>query len=180
MRHIYIIGFVVLAAGVSGYLFFSKSEEPIVTSFEACVAAGNAVMESYPRQCRSKSGELFVEHIGNVLEKADLIRLENPLPNAEVMSPFVVSGEARGQWYFEADFPVFLTDWNGKIIAQGIAQAQDDWMTTEFVPFLATLVFDTADISGNYSDRGTLILQKDNASGLPEHDDALEIPVRIK
>ena len=34
-----------------------------VSSFDECVAAGNPVMESYPRQCRSQSGELFVEQI---------------------------------------------------------------------------------------------------------------------
>lgn len=33
-----------------------------VTSFEECVAAGNAVMESYPRKCRHK-GQTFVEQI---------------------------------------------------------------------------------------------------------------------
>lgn len=33
-----------------------------VTNFEECVAAGNPVMESYPRQCRS-NGMLFVESI---------------------------------------------------------------------------------------------------------------------
>ena len=32
----------------------------VVTNFEDCVAAGNPVMESYPRQCRH-DGELFVE-----------------------------------------------------------------------------------------------------------------------
>lgn len=33
-----------------------------VTSFEECVAAGNPVMESYPRQCRS-GDTVFVEEI---------------------------------------------------------------------------------------------------------------------
>jgi len=30
------------------------------------------------------------------------------------------------------------------------------------------------------TDNGTLILEKDNPSGLPEHDDSLEIPVVLK
>ena len=34
-----------------------------VSSFEDCVAAGNPVMESYPRQCRSADGQLFVEDV---------------------------------------------------------------------------------------------------------------------
>ena len=34
-----------------------------VTDFESCVAAGNPVMESYPRQCSTKDGRHFVEEI---------------------------------------------------------------------------------------------------------------------
>ena len=149
---------------------------PMVATFEECVATGAPVMESYPRQCRSGK-QTFVEDVGNAPEKANLIRLTSPLPNQSVHSPLIITGEARGNWFFEASFPVVLTDWDGLIIAQGIAQAKGDWMTTEFVPFEATLTF-TADENA-YSNRGTLILKKDNPSGLPEHDDALEIPVII-
>lgn len=38
------------------------------TTFEECVAAGNPVMESYPRQCRSADGTLFVEEVPPVIE----------------------------------------------------------------------------------------------------------------
>jgi len=34
-----------------------------IDSFEDCVAAGNPVMESYPRQCRTSDGKHFVESI---------------------------------------------------------------------------------------------------------------------
>ena len=116
-----------------------------------------------------------VEDTGNAAQKAGLIRLTSPLPNSTVESPLTITGEARGYWYFEASFPVVLVDWDGRIIAQGIATAKDEWMTEEFVPFEATLTF-VVD-KNVYSNRGALILQKDNPSGLPEYDDALEIPV---
>src|SRR3990167_1685683 len=118
------------------------------------------------------------EDSGNAAQKADLIRLASPRPNQTVSSPLTITGEARGYWYFEASFPVFLVDWDGRIIAQGIATAKDEWMTEDFVPFEAKLEF-TVDPQV-YSNRGALILKKDNPSGLPEHDDALEIPVVIK
>lgn len=104
----------------------------------------------------------------------DLIRVDAPLPESVVSSPLVVRGAARGNWFFEASFPVVLTDWDGRIIAEGLAQAEGDWMTSEYVPFTAELSFvpDT-----RVSDRGALILQKSNASGLPEHDDAFEFTV---
>ncbi len=115
---------------------------------------------------------------GNAAQKADLIRLDSPRPGAEIKNPLTITGQARGYWYFEASFPVFLVDWDGKIIAQGIATAKDNWMTEDFVPFEAKLEF-VADKNA-YSNRGALILRKDNPSGLPEYDDALEIPVLIK
>jgi hypothetical protein len=34
-----------------------------INSFEECMADGNPVMESYPRQCRTKDGRIFVEEI---------------------------------------------------------------------------------------------------------------------
>jgi len=175
----WIVGITILLAVLAGLFFFTRDqvqELVTVTTFQECVAAGNPVMESYPRQC-SHEGQHFVEEIGNELEKRDLIRVNTPRPNAEIESPLTITGEARGYWYFEATFPVILTDWDGRIIAEGYASAQDDWMTEAFVPFTATLEF-TVDTS--VSNRGSLILKKDNPSGLPEHDDALEFPVYFK
>jgi hypothetical protein len=108
----------------------------------------------------------------------DMVVLYEPLPEGSVSSPLTVRGKARGTWFFEASFPVTLTDWDGRIIAQTPAQAKGDWMTTEFVEFEATLTFVTpAGPGADQPNRGFLILQKDNPSGLPEHDDSREIMV---
>ncbi len=122
-----------------------------------------------------KIDTLPATNIGKELEKANIIRLESPRPNEVIKSPLVLKGEARGYWFFEASFPISLVDWDGRIIGQGFATADGEWMTVEFVPFTATVNF-TVD-PDVYSKRGFLILQKDNPSGLPEHDDALEIPI---
>lgn len=106
--------------------------------------------------------------------KTDLIRVTSPRPNEVVSSPLRVTGEARGTWYFEASFPVKLVDANGNLIVQGHAEAQSDWMTTEFVPFVAVLEF-----SKPATATGTLVLEKDNPSGLPEHADQVSINVRF-
>ena len=165
---------IIVGFGVTWKL--TKKEAPPfrITNFEECAKAGNPVMESYPRQCRH-GDKTFTENIGNELEKRDLVRLSTPRPNQVIQNPLTIKGEARGFWFFEASFPVVLTDWDGRIIAQSIATANGEWMTSEFVPFEATLTF-TLDKDA-YSNRGTLILRKDNPSGLSEHDDALEIPV---
>lgn len=104
------------------------------------------------------------------------IVLDYPTPGAIIASPLTVTGQARGSWFFEASFPFVLTDWDGRIIAEGYATADGDWMTTEFVPFSGTLEFTRP----AYGERGTLILEKANASGLPEHADAVEVSVRFE
>ena len=144
-----------------------------IDSFEKCAAAGFLVMESFPRQCRYQD-ETFIENINGEEAKKDLIRLESLHDGDKISSPLEIKGEARGVWFFEASFPVVLTDWDGKIIAEGIAQAEDDWMTEDFVPFIVDLEFEA---DTGVSDRGALIFRKDNPSGLPENDDALEITV---
>ena len=105
---------------------------------------------------------------------ADIIKLFSPLPNSLVSSPLSIEGIARGNWYFEASFPVYLYDSNGVEIAVTPAQAQGEWMTKDFVPFKAILNFSTPSTPA-----GTLILKKDNASGLPEFDDQVSIPIRF-
>ncbi len=147
-----------------------------IEHFEDCVEAGNPVMESYPRRCQSESGQVFTDEIGNELDKSGLIRLDNPRPNQKISSPLTVTGEARGNWFFEAEFPVVLVNWDGLIIAQSNARAREDWMTEDFVPFEAELTFDKPETYDN----GALILQKANPSGLPENDDALEIPIAFE
>ena len=113
--------------------------------------------------------------IGNVKKQrplSDLIRLEHPLPNLDVTSPLKIKGKARGEWYFEASFPVSLYDARDSLLAEGGATAQENWMTEEFVPFTAELTFNAPD-----DERGKLVLHRSNMSGLPENDRSLSIPV---
>jgi hypothetical protein len=174
---IYIFGLAIII--VSIFLYTKKdalTPQKEVASFAECVEAGYPVMESYPRQCRDSVGNSFTENIGNALDKQNLIRVTNITPNQKIVSPLTITGEARGYWYFEASFPVRLEDANGNDVplTPSYAMAQGEWMTEDFVPFSSTHTF-----SAPGTPTGTLILQKDNPSGLPENDDFLEIPVNF-
>ena len=109
---------------------------------------------------------------GEIPTDAVMVVVRSPKANETVSSPLEIEGEARGNWYFEADFPVKLLDESGKILAQGIATALSDWMTTDFVPFELTLDFDPGS-----SGKGLLVFEKDNPSGLAENADSYEVPV---
>jgi len=103
------------------------------------------------------------------------IIVEFPQPNALVTSPLLIKGQARGNWYFEASFPIELVDAQQKVITSAIAQAQGDWMTEDFVPFMTQLEFAVAE-----NTPAVLILKKDNPSGLPQHDAQIRLPLLLQ
>lgn len=144
-----------------------------ISNFLDCEAAGNPVRESYPRQCSTSDGQVFTEELNTALNKENLIRVENISAGDKISSPVEIKGEARGYWYFEASFPVELINSSGEIIAQGIATAEEEWMTENFVPFSLNLEF----LSQEENSLGKLIFRKDNPSGLVEYDDFLEIDI---
>ncbi len=102
-----------------------------------------------------------------------VVEVHSPTIGSVVQSPLVVTGRAAG-WYFEASFPIELRDANNVLLAQGYAEAQGDWMTSDFVPFVSVPLTFAPQQTGSL---GTLILRKDNPSGLPEHDQSLSVPI---
>jgi hypothetical protein len=103
----------------------------------------------------------------------DLVRITSPIPAKNLQSPLTVKGEARGTWYFEASFPVRVLDANQNVLGKGIAQAQGDWMTEDYVPFTVTITFPNQTPGSD----GYLVLVKDNPSGLPQNEDSFTVPV---
>jgi hypothetical protein len=89
------------------------------------------------------------------------IQVSQPAANATISSPLAISGQAVGGWYFEASFPIKLYNSSNVLIGQTTAQAQSDWMTTNLVPFTASLTF-SPQTTGSV---GTLVFEKDNPSG---------------
>jgi hypothetical protein len=177
-----IVSFSLIILALIGYMawIMNNPQQPpiknevVISSFEECAKAGYPIMESYPARCQGPDGQTFTENIGNEVDKSNLIRVDNPRPNQEISSPLNIEGTARGSWYFEASFAARLLDANDNVIAVAPIQAEGEWMTTEFVPFSGTLGFKQPT-----TETGTLVLEKANASGLPEHSDEIRIPVKF-
>jgi spore germination protein GerM len=107
--------------------------------------------------------------------KDGMIRVFSPESDQLVSLPIKIEGEARGNWFFEASFPIKLLDANNKEITVIISQAKSDWMTNDFVPFKAVIELSSLPETS----RGTLVLQRDNPSGLPENDEKITVPIRF-
>lgn len=111
-----------------------------------------------------------------ISDKSNVIVVASPIKDSEVSSPLTVAGRARGNWFFEASFPIILLDSYGNTIAESHVTAQEEWTTNDFVKFVGTLQFSNY-IKGS---KGKLIMKKDNPSSLPENDDSIEIPIIFK
>ena len=103
-----------------------------------------------------------------------MVRVHAPSPRETVESPLRIEGEARGGWFFEASFPITLRLEDGSVVAEHYATAAGEWMTEDFVPFSAKVLF-----SHPSKGSGWLILHRSNPSGFPEREGEVRIPVRF-
>jgi hypothetical protein len=183
---ILVMAWLLLASPFSQLLTVTEIEDrnevdlAAIKSFEDCEEAGFPVMESYPRQCALPDGRVYAEEIEvkptYVNASADMIQVDNPYAGAVVGKEFMVTGEARGNWYFEASFPIEIQSENGDVIGGSIGTAEGDWMTEEFVPFKSEMI----DLPSAFTGPAWLILKKDNPSGLPENDASVWIPIVVE
>lgn len=173
----------IILFSICGIIYYYKSTHPktkIDTTDDSVTATTTASTTATSTEVSTTTTKISTTtatttQITNI---SDLIKVSAPTKNSTITSPLIVKGQARGNWFFEASFPVVLKDSDGKIITTTHAQADGDWMTTDFVPFTATVTFKMATDSQIKS--GILILKKDNPSGLPENDNSVEIPIILK
>lgn len=167
------------------YMLTIKTQDPLptplheVNSFESCVQAGYPVTSSTTKQCTTNDGRIYAEEINQsptyTNATKDLIVVSLPLPGNVTGKEFSIIGKARGTWFFEASFPVEVLDNNGKTLFSGPAHAEGDWMTTDFVPFKIDVK-----VPQSYTGKATVVLKKDNPSGLPERDASVMYPITIE
>lgn len=103
------------------------------------------------------------------------VKVFSPKAGQEIGSPLIVEGQARGTYFFEASFPIKITDEFGNVLGSSYVQAQSDWMTESFVPFRGEITY-----KSSKAGKGYLVLQKDNPSGLPQYDKEFKMPVVLK
>ncbi len=176
----------VSAAILAGVRFFSGTEDSWSCQGGQWVKHGNPSSPAPATGCASSAIE--DESIGDVGSPAEVassaeveigkrlvapeIEVDAPLVGDSVLPSFLISGRARGNWYFEASFPIDVVADDGRVLATAVAQAQDEWMTEEFVPFSARIVFDPLFYSS-----GKIVFRKDNPSGDSQFDKSYELPI---
>jgi len=108
-------------------------------------------------------------------ERIASVYLTNIERDSEISLPIEIEGQAVGKWFFEASFPAIVINNKEEIVAQGIMQAQGEWMTEEHVPFKGKL-----EKIADYTGPAFIVLKKDNPSGEARFDEDVRISVIIK
>lgn len=110
--------------------------------------------------------------IDYVSAKGEQVIIYTPNNNDIINSPITIIGQIPGNWAVEGDFMAYVKDSDGNNIGESIVKINGDWTATDLVPFSTTISFDG-------SGAGTVVLQKDNPSGLPENDDQVVLNVQL-
>ncbi|MDE2030834.1 MAG: hypothetical protein KGI58_01055 [Patescibacteria group bacterium] len=96
-------------------------------------------------------------------------------PNEEVHGIVPYEGVIKGGYFFEANILINILDADKKLLKSDHSTATTDWMTSGPVSFAGNL-----DFTGLSKGPAYIQIHNDNASGLPEHDKYILIPIVIK
>ena len=109
-----------------------------------------------------------------VLGNKDDLTSFSILPDSKVHGILSFRGTIEGAYFFEANIGINILDINKKTLKQSNAVAKSDWMSTEPVSFEGSI-----DFSGLPKGPAYFEIHNDNASGLPEKDKSILIPIII-
>ncbi|OGZ34350.1 MAG: hypothetical protein A2174_03795 [Candidatus Portnoybacteria bacterium RBG_13_41_18] len=139
-----IVFLLVVIALVIVYAYFYKApapqdnENPItITNFEECVAAGNPVMESYPRQC-GVGDKTFTEIINTTMTEAEarLIAEQTCIKGGEALTSGGIYNANSKTWWFDANLNSTQQGCNPAcVVSEETKTAEINWRCTGLIPF---------------------------------------------
>jgi hypothetical protein len=155
---------VIFILGYSVYCFILKNK-PVVCLTDTKECSDDSYVSRIPPDCN------FAPCPG---EKEGIL-VSSPKRNERIRSPLKIEGQARGFWFFEAQFTAELFDANDNFLGKAILTAKDDWMTENFVLFEGELNFPRPSTS-----LGNLKFLSANPSGLAENQRVFEVPIQLE
>jgi len=150
---------------LGGIYLFTKKERGVVCIQDVKECPDGSFVSRVAPDC----------NFASCLGEKEGILISLPKRNAKIKSPLKIEGQARGFWFFEAQFNAKLFDENNNFLGGAILTTKDDWMTENFVSFEGELIFMSPS-----AESGTLRFLSANPSGLPEHQKIFEVPVQFE
>lgn len=123
-------------------------------------------------------GAMGPENVGqmsNVLGNKDDLVAFSIMPNTKVHGIVSYRGIVKGGYFFEGNILINILNSDKKILKASNAVAKDEWMTTGPVNFEGNI-----DFTGLKKGSAYIEIHNDNASGLPENDKSILIPIIVE
>jgi hypothetical protein len=117
------------------------------------------------------TSDVTLQNLGN---KDDLISFSIK-PGSTVHGILSYRGTIKGGYFFEGNIVINILDPAKKILKKSNAIAKTDWMTSGPVDFEGNI-----DFNGLQKGPAYFEIHNDNASGLPEHDKSVLVPIVIQ
>ena len=164
-KNAFLIIAIIILVVLGGFYLFSSREQQTACTLEAKICPDGSSVGRVAPNCD------FAPCPG---EKEGIL-VSSPKRNETIKSPLIIEGEAKGFWFFEAQFTAELYDAKGNFLGRAILTAQKNWMSEDFVPFEGNLIF-----TQPQSPTGVLKFLSSNPSGLKENQKVFEVPVQFE
>jgi hypothetical protein len=129
----------------------------------------------------NRLGPINLEDVKNNEQKKDILGDKENLvsfsilPNSKVFGIKSYNGTIKGGYFFEGNILINILDENKNVLKNSNAMATTDWMTSGPVDFEGNI-----DFTDLPKGRAFVEIHNDNASGLPENDKSILIPIMIE
>lgn len=117
MKKIIFVPIFIIVVGILVWRLFSALDIPAATNFNDCVAMGNPVTESYPRQCRTLEGETFTENTPSPTATVVILSADSEFPAAGICAESGASDTISVQINQDAPLPRCQKVSTGKYLA---------------------------------------------------------------
>jgi len=160
-----IILFVCILALLVGILFFLQKEPRVIEApviDDTTQVADNTLPTAYDKTLL----------LGNVEDLVDFSIRPNTVVPKGILS---YRGSIKGGYFFEANIMINILDANKNVLKASNAVAKTEWMTAGPVEFEGNI-----DFTGLPAGPAYFEIHNDNASGLPENDKSILIPIILQ
>lgn len=96
-------------------------------------------------------------------------------PNSTMSGVVSFEGSVKGGYFFEGNIQINILSVDKTLLKAGYATSTSDWMTAEPVEFKGEI-----DLTGLPTGPAYFEIHNDNASGLPENDKSILIPIILE
>ena len=158
-----------------------KNKSKIITILIFVVIVAIALILYFIGNSKKAVVPIIIDQTQEPIPKENLLGNKDDLisfsiwPNTKVHGIVSYRGVIKNSYFFEANIGINILDMNKKVLKASNAVAKTDWMTTLPVSFEGNI-----DFTGLPTGPAYFEIHNDNASGLPEKDKSVLIPIIIQ